>query len=49
MVAARATVRILSGARLHLDSDGRKDGLVRRDTFIRTTGGREPARLVEFE
>ena len=48
-VEARATVRILSGARLHLGDGYKRDGFVRRDSIIRTADGREPAKLIEFE
>ena len=48
-VEARATVRIVSGVQLHFDGDGRRDGLVRRDTVIRSAGAVQPAILIEFE
>ena len=49
MVQARATVRIIAGARLHLGDGKRRDGFVRRDAVIRTAGGTQPAELIEFE
>ena len=48
-VEARATVRIVAGARLHL-ADGRgRDGFTRRDAIVHTDGRSELAKLVEFE
>ena len=46
MVQARATVRIIAGARVSFD---RRGGLAMRDSVIRSTGVAEAARLVEFE
>ena len=48
-VEARATVRIVSGVRLHFAADHGRDGLVRRDTIIRSAGAAQPATLIEFE
>ena len=49
-VQARATVRILSGVRLKLGEDSaRRDGPAVRDATVRTTDGRQPAKLIEFE
>jgi hypothetical protein len=49
LVEARATVRIVAGVRVQLGSDNGRDGLVARDSIIRSAGGAEPARLIEFE
>jgi hypothetical protein len=49
VVEARATVRILSGVRVHLGNERGRDGFVRRDSVIRSAGRTEPARLIEFE
>jgi hypothetical protein len=49
MIEARATVRILSGARVHLGRAEEPDGWTRRDTVIRSAGAVERATLIEFE
>jgi len=50
LVEARATVRIVAGARVQLGSSGTgSDGRVARDSIIRSAGGAEAARLIEFE
>ncbi|HEX6742174.1 MAG TPA: hypothetical protein VF079_10335 [Sphingomicrobium sp.] len=49
MVEARATVRILSGAQLHLGRADVPAGGERRETVIRSAGAVERATLIEFE
>lgn len=46
---ATATVRILSGVRLKLDSPTNKDAPRAHDSKIRADGKDQPARLIEFE
>ena len=48
-VQATATVRILSGVRLHLGEHGGHDGFIARDALFRTGGLAQPAKLIEFE
>ena len=48
-VEARATVRIVSGVRIHLGPGRDRDGFARRESVIRSAGGIERASLVEFE
>ena len=47
--AATATVRILSGVRLKLDSPTNTDGPLAHDTVVKTDGTQQPARLIEFQ
>ena len=49
MVQARATVRIIAGARLHLGDGKGRDGFVRQESVIRTAAGTQAAQLIEFE
>ena len=49
LVEARATVRIVAGVRVQFGSENGRDGFVARDSVIRSAGGAEPARLIEFE
>jgi hypothetical protein len=49
LVEARATVRIVAGVRVQFGSGNGRDGLGARDSVIRSAGGAEPARLIEFE
>jgi len=49
MVQATATVRILSGVRLHLGDRHGRDGFVLRDSVFRSAGTNQPAKLIEFE
>lgn len=49
VVQARATVRILSGARLRLDGSPNVEAPVARETVIRANGTSQPAKLIEFE
>jgi len=49
LVEARATVRIVAGARVHFQAGPGPGERGARDTFIRSAGATEPARLVEFE
>jgi len=53
LVQARATVTILSGARLHLGAhrtDGHgHDDVIWRDSIIRGPAGNQPAKLLEFQ
>lgn len=47
---ARATVRIISGVRLKLDSTTNTDAPPAHDGVVTTTGGTpQPARLIEFQ
>lgn len=46
---ALATVRILSGVRLKLDSAANMDAPVAHDSKIIDNGTKRPARLIEFE
>jgi hypothetical protein len=49
-VQARATVRIISGVRLKLDSPTNPDAPPAHDAVVvATDGSRQPARLIEFE
>jgi hypothetical protein len=49
-VEARATVRILSGVRLKLDSPTNADAPPAHDAVVvERDGSRQPARLIEFE
>lgn len=48
-VQATATVRILSGVRLHLGEHRGRDGFIARDAVLRTGGSSQPAKLIEFE
>jgi hypothetical protein len=49
MVQAKATVRILSGVRLKLDSPTNPDAPRAHDSIVTTNGRQQPARLIEFE
>jgi hypothetical protein len=50
IVQARATVRIISGVRLKLDSPTNADAPPAHDSaVVATDGSRQPARLIEFE
>ena len=49
LVQAHATVRIVSGATLHLGSVNSLEGQQLRTTRISTPDGVQPARLIEFE
>lgn len=49
MVQARATVRILSGASLHLGHRSDVEGQRLRETRVETSDGLKRARLLEFE
>jgi hypothetical protein len=49
VVQARATVRILSGVRLHWGERRPGDAPRVRATVIQTTTGLQQARLIEFE
>jgi hypothetical protein len=46
---ARATVRILSGVRLKLDSPTNADAPPAHDGTVMTNGTEQPARLIEFQ
>ena len=48
-VEAIATVRIVAGVRLKLDSLTNADAPRAHDTTIQADGTRRPARLIEFE
>jgi hypothetical protein len=49
-VQARATVRIIQGVRLKLDSPTNPGAPSARDSFVVTREGeRQPAKLIEFE
>jgi hypothetical protein len=49
VVQARATVRIVSGVRIHLDGQSNGEVPAMRDALVRTDGTTQPARLIEFE
>jgi len=49
LVQARATVRILSGARLHLGNGRSEDGRAANRTLVKLDGSRWQAQLIEFE
>jgi hypothetical protein len=50
IVQARATVRIISGARLQWDQRQRKSDVPpQRTTVVQTVSGPQPAKLIEFE
>ena len=49
VVQARATVRILSGVRLKLDSKTNPDAPLAHDSTVTTNGTRQPAQLIEFQ
>jgi len=46
---ARATIRIISGVRLHFGDEHAPEGLLPRDTIIRSAGVDQPAKLIEFQ
>lgn len=46
---ATATVRIVSGVRLKLDSTINADAPVAHDSKVKAEGKLQPARLIEFE
>jgi hypothetical protein len=46
---ARATIRIISGVQLHFGEERTTEGLLPRDTIIRSAGGDQPAKLIEFQ
>jgi hypothetical protein len=48
-VQATASVRILSGVRLHLGERHGRDGFIARDAVVRTGGSSQAAKLIEFE
>jgi hypothetical protein len=48
-VQATATVRIISGVRLKLDSTTNADAPPARDVTVTTNGTQQPARLIEFQ
>lgn len=49
VVQATATVRIISGVRLKLDSPINTDAPRAHDSVVMTEGTPRPARLIEFE
>ncbi|HET9813617.1 MAG TPA: hypothetical protein VFP57_08180 [Sphingomicrobium sp.] len=49
VVQARATVRVLKGARVRFARDTETDGAVVRQTRLTIDGAQRPARLIEFE
>ena len=48
-VEATATVRIVSGVRLKLDSPTNAGAPAAHDSVVTTDGSQKPARLIEFE
>ena len=48
-VEAIATVRIISGVRLKLDSATNRNAPRAHDSVVTADGSRRPARLIEFE
>lgn len=48
-VQARATVRIISGVRLKLDSPTNADAPPAHDGTVTSGGTQQPARLIEFQ
>ena len=46
---AHATVRIISGVRLKLDSTNNADAPAAHNGRVTTNGAQQPARLIEFE
>jgi hypothetical protein len=48
-IQARAVVRIVHGARLHLPHPPNDHSAMVRQTRIRVDGGERPAQLIEFE
>lgn len=46
---ARATIRIISGIELHFGEQRAVEGLLPRDTIIRSASGDQPAKLIEFQ
>lgn len=49
VVQATATVRIISGVRLKLDSPTNADAPPAHDSTITADGTQQPARLIEFQ
>jgi hypothetical protein len=49
VVQARATVRIVSGARVRFGEGASSDVPASHERWIRTTMGIQPAKLIEFE
>ena len=46
---AWATIRIISGVQLHFGQEHANEGLMPRDTIIRSADGDQPAKLIEFQ
>ena len=46
---AKATVTIISGVRLKLDSTTNTDAQPAHDSVVTTNGTQQPARLIEFQ
>lgn len=49
VVQATATVRIISGVRLKLDSPNNADAPAAHDSMVIADGTQKPARLIEFQ
>lgn len=49
VVQAVATVRIVSGVRLHMNGQANSEAPPARDYIIRSDAGEQPARLIEFQ
>ena len=49
VVQATATVRIISGVRLKLDSPTNADAPAAHDSLVIADGAQKPARLIEFQ
>jgi len=49
-VQARATIRIISGVKVHFGEEERsRDGFIARDSTIRSAGVEQAAKLLEFQ
>ena len=46
---AWATIRIISGVKVHFGDEHATEGLLPRDTIIHSLGGDQPAKLIEFQ
>lgn len=49
VVQAQATVRIMSGTRIHLDGQPSGDAPPPSDGVVHSEGSAQPARLIEFQ
>jgi hypothetical protein len=48
-VQARATIRVISGVQLHFGEPQSGEGLIARDSTVRSAGIEQRAKLLEFQ